>query len=311
MAAGVETAMIAEKPSWWGPATIGEAQCAAEAIKLSGLAWEVVQHPVYRWGESEYEQVGGYQLNVRSSDNSVLAVVGKNYKPIQNAEWFEFMDILLGEGVKFETAGSLWHGKQVWMLAKMPENIIVAGDEIYPYLLATNFHDGKGAGKMVTTPVRAVCWNTVCLALAGAKRTWSIRHNQELKGKEDEVRAHLQLASKYATSYKQEAERLLKIKFAEKKYEGMISLLLPITEEMTDRIKANTEARRASLWKEINADDLANIKKTGWGFTQAVASLVSKEPPGRKTATWTEKRFSNIMIDGDKLVKKALELVNA
>lgn len=312
MAAGIETAMIAIKPSWWGDATVATAQTAAEAIKLAGLDWNVIQEPVYRNAEDGlFDEVPNYQLNVRDSDNSVLAVVGKNYTPIQNVEWFSLMDSFIPEGVKFETAGSLWKGKQVWMMCQMPESLVVAGDELYQFIMATNFHDGKGAGKMITSNIRGVCWNTVTLALASAPRVWSIRHNQSLSGRRDEVMAHLQLANKYAVAYKEEAERLLKIKFAEKKYPGLVEFLLPFPEEATTRIQTSIENRRALLWQEINKEDLANIKNTGWGMVQAVAGLVAHEPPGRKTATWTERRFSNIMIEGDKLVKKALEYVNA
>ena len=46
---------------------------------------------------------------------------------------FQFTDDLLGEGVTYETAGSLQGGKKVWMLAKLPEKYIIAGDEVTPY----------------------------------------------------------------------------------------------------------------------------------------------------------------------------------
>jgi len=310
MPAYVETAMIAERPSWWGEATIDHAPNAAEAIKAAGLDWEVLQRPLYLNTDDEYfDEVPGYRANIRSSDNSLLAVVGKNYKPIQNAEWFGFMDVLLGEGVKFETAGSLFGGKQVWMLARMPEHVTIAGDEIRQYLLATNGHDGLRSGKMMAVDTRVVCWNTLSLALKEAKRTWSIRHSQQLSGREDEVREHLLLASEYFKGYKKEAEKLLKMKFAEKKYTELVDFLLPLPEEATQRVLNNIESRRSLLWQEIKSEDLENIRKTGWGAVQAVAALVAHEPPGRKTATWGERRFSNIMIDGDKLVKKALEFV--
>ncbi len=65
---------------------------------------------------------------VRSTDEAVLGVVSDRYRIVQNEEAFQFTDDLLGEGVTYETAGSLQGGKKVWMLAKLPEKYIIAGD---------------------------------------------------------------------------------------------------------------------------------------------------------------------------------------
>ena len=50
---------------------------------------------------------------------------------IENApdsrEAFSFTDKLLGEGVRYETAGSLLGGKKTWILAKMPSKYIING----------------------------------------------------------------------------------------------------------------------------------------------------------------------------------------
>ena len=70
-------------------------------------------------------------------------MVSDRYRIVQNEEAFRFTDDLLGEGVTYETAGSLQGGKKVWMLAKLPEKYIIAGDEVTPYLVLFNSHDGQ------------------------------------------------------------------------------------------------------------------------------------------------------------------------
>ena len=45
--------------------------------------------------------------NVRDTNQSVLGVVSNRYRIVQNEEAFAFTDKLLGESVKYETAGSL------------------------------------------------------------------------------------------------------------------------------------------------------------------------------------------------------------
>lgn len=53
---------------------------------------------------------------------------------VQNAEAFAFTDALLGEGVKYETAGSLQEGRRIWLLAKLPDRYIIEGEQIEPNL---------------------------------------------------------------------------------------------------------------------------------------------------------------------------------
>ena len=47
------------------------------------------------------------------------------------------------------------------MLAKLPEKYIIAGDEVTPYLVLFNSHDGSSGVKVAMTPVRVVCQKDV------------------------------------------------------------------------------------------------------------------------------------------------------
>ena len=57
-------------------------------------------------------------------------------------------------GVSYETAGALQGGRRVWILAKLPQRYIISGDEVTPYLVFMNSHDGTGAIKAAMTPIR-------------------------------------------------------------------------------------------------------------------------------------------------------------
>lgn len=50
-------------------------------------------------------------------------------------------DALLGEGVRYETAGSLDDGRKVWLLARLPERYQLVGEDVDPYIVFTNTHD--------------------------------------------------------------------------------------------------------------------------------------------------------------------------
>lgn len=141
MSANVETMMYVRNKPWHGLGTeVPEAPTSADALRFAGLDWAVRQEPVYN---SRGGIIPGYKSNVRDTDGSVLGIVGDRYKVVQNVDAFNFTDDLIGGDVRYETAGSLRDGKQIWLLAKMPERR-VAGDAVEPYLCFTNSHDGSG-----------------------------------------------------------------------------------------------------------------------------------------------------------------------
>ena len=169
MAANVETMFYTREKPWHGLGVrVWEAPSSADALRLAGLDWQVLQEPIYT---GTGETVAGYKANVRDNDRKVLGVVTDRYKVIQNREAFAFTDSLLGNGVRYETAGSLQEGKKVWILARLPREYIISGERISPYLVFSNTHDGSGAVRVALTPIRVVCNNTLNLALATAKRS--------------------------------------------------------------------------------------------------------------------------------------------
>jgi len=162
-------------------------------LRFAGLDWSVRQEPVYN---ARGGVISGYKSNVRDTDGSVLGIVGDRYKVVQNIDAFNFTDDLIGGDVRYETAGSLRDGKQIWLLAKMPARR-VASDDVEPYLCFTNSHDGGGGLKVCMTPIRVVCNNTLNLALGSAKRIWSMRHTENIRERMQEARDCLALADEY------------------------------------------------------------------------------------------------------------------
>ena len=104
MAALVETMFSVREKPWHGLGTIvSEAPDSQKALELAGLDWNVIQKDIITSDGSSV--ISGFKANVRDRDNSVLGIVTDRYKVVQNSEAFAFTDELLGEGVRWQSAG--------------------------------------------------------------------------------------------------------------------------------------------------------------------------------------------------------------
>lgn len=309
MAANVETMFYTREKPWHGLGTmVAEAPNSKDALRLAGLNWKVLQEPVYTENE---ELIQGYKANVRDTDRKVLGVVTDRYKVIQNEEAFAFTDTLLGEGVRYETAGSLQEGRRVWMLARLPREFIIGGERISPYMVFSNTHDGSGAVKTALTPIRVVCNNTLNLALRTAKRSWSMIHTGDISGKIEEAKNTLLLADEYMTALGQEFENLRKIKLSEKQVLDYIKILLPMEENYSLLQKRGVEKLRADMkMRYFDAPDLKDVGNNGYRFVNAVSDFATHSTPRRKTANYKENIFART-ADGNPMLDRAYQLVKA
>ena len=309
MAANVETMFYTREKPWHGLGTmVAEAPNSKDALRLAGLNWKVLQEPVYTENE---ELIQGYKANVRDTDRKVLGVVTDRYKVIQNEEAFAFTDTLLGEGVRYETAGSLQEGRRVWMLARLPREFIIGGERISPYMVFSNTHDGSGAVKTALTPIRVVCNNTLNLALRTAKRSWSMIHTGDISGKIEEAKNTLLLADEYMTVLGQEFENLRKIKLSEKQVLDYIKILLPMEENYSLLQKRGVEKLRADMkMRYFDAPDLKDVGNNAYRFINAVSDFATHAEPLRKTKNYRENMFSRT-VDGNPLIDRAYQMVCA
>ena len=309
MAANVETMFYVRETPWHGLGTrVMEAPSSKEALGLAGLDWKVVQEPVYTQAE---ELIEGYKANVRDTDRKVLGVVTNRYRIIQNEEAFGFTDALLGEGVRYETAGSLQGGRKVWLLARLPHEYIISGERISPYLVFSNAHDGSGAVRVALTPIRVVCNNTLNLALSTAKRSWSMMHTGNVQEKLEEAKDTLFRAETYMDSLGQEFDELRKKKLTDKQVMDYIEILLPMEDNTTPQQRKNISRLREDMGRRyFDAPDLKTVGKNAYRFINAVSDFATHAEPLRKTANYKENAFARTM-EGNPLIDRAYQMVKA
>lgn len=309
MAANVETMFSVREKPWHGLGTIvEEAPESAEALRLAGLDWNVVQKDIF----TNHGKVEGYKANVRDTDNQVLGVVTDRYKVIQNTDAFAFTDELLGAGVRYETAGSLQGGKKVWLLARMPREYIVSGERITPYLVFSNTHDGSGAVKVAISPIRVVCNNTLNLALDTASRSFSMVHTGDIKGKVSEARQTLLMADTYMTCLGVEIEKLRKQKLTDQQVKEYIETLLPIEKNASILTVKNTRKLREDMRaRYYDAPDLKGLGgNNAYRFINAVSDFATHAEPIRRTRNYQENLFLRT-YEGNPMIDKAYQMVQA
>ena len=294
---------------WHGIGTI-VAGCPTsdEAIRLAKLDWDVNQYPVYANENADifadYIKCDGYFANVRSDTNEALGIVKGRYKVVQNNEAFNFVDDIVGNAdtkVTYETAGSLFNGRRVFLLCRLP-NTDILGDDIENYLFFTNSHDGTSSLMAGITNVRVVCNNTLQLAMRTASRSWKCRHTESIQDRKNEAKVSLGLAVKYMGEMKDVAgDMARKIINEEQFFRALFD-----TTYRAEKSKEELVLRIHDIYHK--KDDLANFRGTAWGMYNAVADFVSNGEPLRKMRNYEQTKLAGF-FDGYRLLNKAQDIL--
>lgn len=307
---------------WHGLGTVVQdaALKSADALRLAGLDWTVKMVPLGQvvgedddTGEELYDPIEGWYSVQRSSDQRSVGVVKSRYVPLNNVDAFQLGDDLLDDPeAHWHTAGSLKGGSLVWMLAKVPEDIYIAGMEdeaISSYILISNSHDGTKQLEATVTPVRVVCNNTFTAALRGAKRTFKIRHTKNMSGRITEAKNALGITHAYMAELEALGTSMVNQSFTNAEFDKFLESLVPTVDlEKQALTKAQTKQETIkSIW--TNKPDLQNVKNTRWGALQAVIDFHDHHIESRGDKK-DEKRMSRILMPAQPNIgHKALDLL--
>jgi len=269
---------------WHGLGTVidDEAVRSSEALTLAGLDWTVDKVPLAQEiglddeGNMVYDPIEGFYSMQRSTDLKSVGVVGERYHGLNNVDAFAIGDDIISQkdGTHWVTAGSLKGGSVVWMLAELPNTIMISGMEdeaIKQNILIANSHDGSTAVSASIVDIRVVCNNTLTLALKGTPRTFKIRHTKNMSGKINEAKRVLGIADGYAKQLQVVGTELINAKFDNVAFEAFLESLAPTKGKDEGRsltVAQNKQDDIRTIYK--TAPDLQNITGTKWGALQAV-----------------------------------------
>ena len=294
---------------WHGLGSIiEEAPTTEDAIRHAKLDWRVEKKPVlFKGSDGKMKKIPDQHALIRSDTDFCCGFVKNRYEVVQNTDAFSFVDeIMSGElqgEVRYETAGSLYNGKRVFLLVRMPDSIIL-DDTIENYLFFTNSHDGHSSVRAGVSNVRIVCDNTLQMALRGAIRSWSAPHTKNIKARQAEAIHSLKLANKYLAAMPEVADKM-----AVKKID--IDKTIPLFFSKADLEKDSVQMTVATISAIAKGKpDLQNFKGTAWGVYNAVADYIS-HPTGRRDYRSPDRKMDKFLLGHQLLCQAQKVLMSA
>ena len=292
---------------WHFGTSLEGVQSVQDAMQKADLNWSVNQAQAYiqdtngNWIETPAV------VNYRSDNGLYLGTVTDRYQKVNNVEAFSFLDVF--QNYSFVSGGVVNGGKTAWVCIEV-QGFDVLGDTVKQYYIFSNTHDGSGSLRVCLTPVRAVCSNTLNLALKKATRAFSLRHKGDTEGKIAMIGDILSHDKVYQKEFVAQSERLALLKVSDYAVDKMLMTLFPYDREKdTERKIRNMTEQQDAVKHCYKADDLGNFYGTAYGFINAVSDMAYHATPKRMTTTYRENQMLSV-IKGNKLLDKALTLVN-
>lgn len=153
----------------------------------TALGWDVERQALQL---ADGTEVKSHFANARvvEGNTQILGVVGKGYRVIQNKEILDLAESLRKKHkLRFTHAGVVGNGERVYFQCSGPSFPVSEGDEITPYMLFVNAHDGSLACRMAPMTERMVCQNQLANFVRDQPSFVSIRHSGNVKQKLEEV----------------------------------------------------------------------------------------------------------------------------
>lgn len=307
MSHDVETMAYAGQTPWHGLGTRVSSNISVdEMLKEAGLDWSVTEHPAFA-------TIGGKQVElpykalVRDSDNKVLTVASKDWKPLQNKDALGFFrDYTRAGNIKLETAGSLKGGKLIWGLAVLNKHYeVTSGDRVNGYVLLASHHEYGKSTSVRTTSVRVVCNNTMTCALnQKGNSTYTQTHAREF----DAEAAKMEIQEAVASFMYGEvtAKKLLTLKLT-----GLDTLrvLAPHFQKDVDNIRdllkpANRNRPLEAVLKSISNAPGA-VPGTGWGIQNGVTHWA--DHVAGRTSLGDDNRLANAWFGRTASIKQKVQ----
>lgn len=166
------------EPAWHGLGLVLQDQRvgAVEAFRMMGeYTIRTEQLVTQNGGLVAPRQAIIREATAKGEAEKVLGTVGPEFQPIGPLATCSIYDEAVNEPV--ETIGALRDGAVLFISVKLPK-FEIRGDEIEDYLLVVNPMDGGESARIVRTPVRVVCQNTLMMGESLGAVHYKVKHDE-------------------------------------------------------------------------------------------------------------------------------------
>lgn len=322
---------------WHGLGTVLSDYPTREEAQQLCHPWEPASEPVYRKRTVfvEHEHVGICRpecdqtndwrttfeecetgvLNVRSDTMEELAVVSPTFVTVSNNEMYDIAEVIEGNdpgAVRYETGGTLFGGRKVWLMIRLTEPILIAGDPngaTIPYFAIQNSHDGSGAFRGQAILNRIVCANTAQAADMMAQdmgTEFTFSHTKNVQGRIEEAKRALAGWRQSVAAFKVLAEEMVTERITLDQREIFVEEFIPMPaiHSVSDRVVQNVQDARHQLRSILDGPTCVDIDLTTYGLVQAATEYVNHY----RRAQSPESRFKRAYLQRNKVVTEAVEL---
>lgn len=313
-----------KQPAWHGLGQIvQDYPTSGQAIIAAGLDYEVAKAPLFAKGADPLISfaVPDQFATMRTDNNAVFGVVGKDYQIVQNTDAFAFFDAIVGggDGILYETAGALGNGERIFITAKLPDYIRVGnGDDVTEkYIFLTTSHDGSGSITAAFTPVRIVCQNTLNAALRSASNVVRIRHTAGAKERLEQAHKVMGLADTLSLQLEGIFNQWAEVKIQDKEVKKLIQLALCPNKETLDLLKKGAEDELSAVYKnacqaafEYAMADETQLMQTTKGTLYGAYNAVTGYYQNVRSFKTGEDKVKSILLGGNAQIRgqKAFDL---
>lgn len=271
---------------------ISAAHSVEEALHISHLDYTVEKVPVFL---QDGTPIPGAFCTKKEGIDQTFGVVGSQFEIIQNQEALSFVDNLVSEGLTFVKAGE--NHKMLYLIGKLP-NIEVLGDEVTPYLIFQNSHNGSTTLKATIAPLRVVCQNQFSITFKKAANKISIRHTKSIKGRLHTAQQILLQNTEYLSEFQKQALGLAQEKVTKKQVDTLLDGIFEIKPEFNPTQVRRVEEKRKRFLAAYQADDNQNFLGTKWGLINAYTDFVTHKPLRKETPQALENHFIKTTLKG-------------
>jgi phage/plasmid-like protein (TIGR03299 family) len=274
-----QAALYTAVPAWHALGTVvpGGTSDVEQVLRLGGIDFDVARRPVLFRDRLDGPDLvlPEHFVTVRTDTGAGLGVVGARYEVLQNRDAFGFLQDLVDRyDVVWESAGAVRDGRRVFICMRLPDTVTIdtagVADEIVPFIVALNSHDGSSLFHVVVTPWRPVCANTERFALRDAHARWGVRHTRNARDRIAEARRTLGLSMRYFQQFAAEQQALAHTDLALSDFRKLIDdLWAPPDDDAPARARTNHERRIGAL-TDLYTANAAWLGTTAYAAERAI-----------------------------------------